>query len=295
MEEPLRSNDAYELELRFYQRAGKEEIDEMGDLVFQNIKTYLSTITTVKKGGVKFSENIPNIMSTMQRIVEAGAFYFELPNGQPFPGFSDLTRRKLEQHKSLKMGNAKFNATGLSENDNARAVFAANYLDEVYAIIESELNQYFSPNMLVMVDEMIFKNYKTENEPNVIPLNLGYGAISLNQNLPEQEFVASPYVGFSFPLGSRVFTKFMSNLSISSGVFIRGNMENALGERVSGPIIDRPIYIGLGYNFFRIIRLNAGGTFTTTEKFDGSNLNGFNPFIGVSAEFNIWLGFGKKR
>jgi hypothetical protein len=86
----------------------------------------------------------------------------------------------------------------------------------------------------------------------------------------------------------------MNNLSISSGVFISGNMENALNERISGPI-DRPIYVGLGYNFFRVIRLNAGGTFITTEKLSGSNVNSFQPFVGLSAEFNLWLGIGKKK
>ncbi|MFC3880823.1 hypothetical protein ACFOSV_11575 [Algoriphagus namhaensis] len=295
VEQPLRSNDDYELEFRFYQKAGPEQIREVAELVYQNLETYLSTITTIKKGGVEFSESIPNIMSQMASIVESGTFYFELPNGQPFPGFSDITRAKLEQHKNLKMGKAKYNATGLGENDNARAVYARTYLDEVYAIIGSELKQYFSPNMLVMVDEKIFKSYRSENKPNVIPLNAGYGAISLSKNLQEQEFVASPYVGVSFPLGNRAFNKFMNNLSLSTGVFLSGKMENSLGERISGPVIDRPIYVGLGYNFFRFIRLNAGGTFITTEQLNGTNQNSFNPFIGVSAEFNLWLGIGKKK
>lgn len=295
IEQPLRSNDDYELEFRFYQKAGEDQIREVADLVFQNLKTYLSTIVTIKKSGVQFSEGIPNIMSQMASIVESGTFYFELPNGQPFPGFSDITRAKLEQHKNLKMGQAKFNATGLSENDNARAVFATAYLDEVYEIIGSELKQYFSPNMLVMVDEKIFKNYPSENKPNVIPLNAGYGAISLSKNLANQEFATSPYVGVSFPLGNRAFNKFLNNLSISTGIFLRGDMENSLGEDLTGPVLDRPIYVGLGYNFFRFIRLNAGGTYLTTERLGGSNFNSFNPFIGVSAEFNLWLGIGKKK
>ncbi|MHA7129341.1 hypothetical protein [Algoriphagus namhaensis] len=295
VEKPLRSNDGYELEFRFYQKAGPDQVKEVAGLVFQNIKTYLTTITSVKKSGVEFADNIPTIMARMQSIVEAGSFYFELPNGEAFPGFSDLTRAKLEQHRDLKMSKAKFNATGLSENDNARAVYAESYLNSVYDIVESELRQFFSPNMLVMVDEMIFKNYPTENEPNVIPLNFGYGAISLSEGVPSQEFVYSPYVGFSFPLGNRAFTKFMNNLSLSTGIFLRGDIRNSLGEDITGPALDRPIYVGLGYNFFRIIRLNAGGTFLTTEQLNGTNSNSFQPFVGVSAEFNIWIGFGKKK
>lgn len=293
--DPLRSSEDYFVEFGFYQKAGAQQIEEVRELISQNIKTYLSNITTIKKGGIHFSESDIVILTNLKIIVERGAYYFELPNGEAFPGFSDITQSKLEQRDKLKMGKAKYNATDLSENDNARAVYAAQYLEELNAIISSEINQYLSPNMLVRVDEKVFENYPTEKTPNTLPINVGYGGISLSKNLPDQEFVHGTYVGFSFPLGNRTFTKFMNNLSISTGAFISGKMENSLNERISGPIIERPIYIGLGYNFFRVIRLNAGGTFITTEKLSGNNVNSFHPFIGLSAEFKLWLGFGNKK
>ncbi|MEN2281201.1 hypothetical protein AAGF08_03620 [Algoriphagus sp. SE2] len=292
--DPLRSNTDYYLEFGFYQKAGAEQIEEVRALISQNIKTYLSNITTIKKGGIKFSESDVVILNNIEQIVNRGIYYFELPNGEAFPGFSDLTRSKLAQREKLKMGKAKFNATGVGENDNARAVYAAQYLEELNAIISSEISQYLSSNMLVRVDEIVFDSYPTEKTSNSLPVNLGYGGISLSNGLPDQEFVHSPYVGFSFPLGNRTFTKFMNNLSISTGAFISGKMENSLNERISGPIL-RPVYIGLGYNFFRVIRLNAGGTFITTEKLSGNKVNSFQPFIGLSAEFKLWLGFGNKK
>ncbi|WP_083639148.1 hypothetical protein [Algoriphagus marinus] len=291
---PLRSSQNYYLEFGFYQKAGKDQIDEVTRLISQNIESYLSTITTIKRGGIKFSESNEVILSNLEQILEKGSYYFELPNGEKFPGFSDISRAKLEQREKLKMGKAKYNATQVGENDNARAIYAAQYLAELNEILTAEIAQYLSPNMLVRVDEKIFRNYPTEKTANLIPINIGYGAISLSKGLPDQEFTHSPYVGFSFPLGNRTFARFMNNLSISSGVFISGNMENALNERISGPI-DRPIYVGLGYNFFRVIRLNAGGTFITTEQLGGMNVDSFQPFVGLSAEFNLWLGFGKKK
>lgn len=291
---PLRSSQDYYLEFGFYQKAGKEQIEELTRLISQNIKSYLSTITSIKRGGIKFSESNEVILSNLEQILKKGAYYFELPNGEKFPGFSDIARAKLEQREKLKMGKAKYNATQVGENDNARAIYAAQYLAELNDILAAEIAQYLSPNMLVRVDEKIFEKYPTEKTANLIPINIGYGAISLSKGLPDQEFTHSPYVGFSFPLGNRTFARFMNNLSISSGVFISGNMENALNERISGPI-DRPIYVGLGYNFFRVIRLNAGGTFITTEQLGGMNVDSFQPFVGLSAEFNLWLGFGKKK
>ncbi|WP_296698170.1 hypothetical protein [Algoriphagus sp.] len=293
--DPLRSNTDYYLEFGFYQKAGAQQIEEVRALISQNIKTYLSNITTIKKSGIHFSESDVVILNNIRSILEQGAYYFELPNGEAFPGFSDITLSKLEQREKLKMGKAKYNATGVGENDNARAVYAAQYLEELNAIISSEISQYLSPNMLVRVDEKVFESYPTEKTSNALPINVGYGGISLSSNLPDQEFVHSPYVGFSFPLGNRTFARFMNNLSISTGAFISGKMENSLNERISGPIIDRPVYIGLGYNFFRVIRLNAGGTFITTETLSGNNVNSFQPFVGLSAEFKLWLGFGNKK
>lgn len=293
--DPLRSNSDYHLEFGFYQKAGKEQVDEVIRLISQNINSYISTITTIKRGGIKFSENNEVILSNLEQIVERGAYYFELPNGQKFPGFSDITRAKLEQREKLKLGRAKLNTTEVDENENARAVYAAQYLSELNEIITAEIEQFISPNMLVRVDEKVFTNYPTEKTANVIPINIGYGAISLSKGLPDQEFAYSPYVGLSFPLGNRTFARFMNNLSISTGVFISGDMENALSEKISGPLADRPVYVGLGYNFFRFIRLNAGGTFITTEQMGGSKVNSFQPFLGLSAEFNLWLGFGKKK
>ncbi|PZX51924.1 hypothetical protein [Algoriphagus chordae] len=295
MADPLRSNTDYHMEFGYYQKAGADQIQEVRSLIHQNIKTYLNTVTTIKKGGISFSESDEVLLNNLSRIVDQGAYYFELPNGEHFPGFSDITRAKLEQRSKLKMGKSKFNVVGLSENDNARAAYADEYITDLEAILFSEVDQYLSPNMLVRVDEKIFQNYPTEKLANSLPINVGYGAISLSTGLPEQEFVTSPYAGFSFPLGNRTFAKFMNNMSISTGFFLSGDIRNQLDEKISGPVLDRPIYVGLGYNFFRFIRLNAGGTFITTEHLSGTNQNSFHPFVGISAEFNIWLGVGSKK
>lgn len=293
--DPLRANDEYNLELGYYQKAGIEQVNEIRDLIHQNLKTYLGTVTTINKNGVKFSESNEVLLNRLSQIVERGTYYFELPNGKQFPGFSDITRAKLEQRSRLKLGKAKFNVLGLSKNDNSRAVYANEYITELENILFAEVDQYLSPNMLVRVSESVFEKYPTEKKPHSLPINVGYGAISMSKGIPNQEFVYSPYVGFSLPLGNRTFAMFMNNLSISGGMFLYKDMENQLGETLSGPLLNRPVYVGLGYNFFRFMRLNAGGTYLTTNKLNGSNVNSFQPFVGLSAEFNLWLGFGNKK
>lgn len=112
IEDPLRSNDNYHVEVGFYQRAGKEESQELRRLIETNLSTYLNTITSVKKGGIHMEDSDDQILSNMSQIVETGAYYFEMPNAAPFPGFSDLTRKKLEQRKKLKMGRQSITSPG---------------------------------------------------------------------------------------------------------------------------------------------------------------------------------------
>ncbi|SDD78092.1 hypothetical protein SAMN04488104_10605 [Algoriphagus faecimaris] len=292
--DPLRSSEEYDLRFSFYRQAGKDQMEEVRNLIFQNIETYLSTVTTVQRGKIKFLDSNELILSRLNQIVEEGAYYFELPNGKSFSGFSDLIKNKLEQGRKLKLKDAKLNLPDLEEDQNARAAYAATYLKELQSTLKSEVNQYLTPNMLVRVDELSFQKYPTEKKPNSLTLNAGYGAIMLSQGLPEREFVSSPYAGLSFPLGNRAFSRFMNNLTLSTGVFISGKMENSLNERISGPLLDRPVYAGLGYNIFRFFRINAGATFLTTNQMDGSKNRTINPYVGISADFRIWLGLGNK-
>src|SRR5690606_9230915 len=104
--DPLRSNTDYRLEFGYYQKADADQINEVRSLMHQNIKTYLNTVTTIKKGGVYFSESDEILIKNLSKIVDRGAYYFELPNGEKFPGFSDITKAKLDQRGRLKMGKA---------------------------------------------------------------------------------------------------------------------------------------------------------------------------------------------
>ncbi|MFC3415069.1 hypothetical protein [Algoriphagus hitonicola] len=292
--DPLRASDEYNLTFSYYQKAGENQMEEVRSLIFKNIQTYLSTVTLVRNSKIKFLDSQEVILSRLNEIVEEGAYYFELPNGKDFRGFSDLVKNKLEQGKKLKLKNAELNQPNTDEEDNARASYASDYLEELESTLQSEVIQYLSLQMLVQVDELDFKKYPSEKKPNALTLNAGYGAIMLSNGLPEREFISSPYAGLSFPLGNRAFNRFMNNLTLSTGVFISGNLENSQNERITGPIFNWPVYAGLGYNIFRFFRINAGASFLTTYQADGTKNRSINPYIGISADLRIWLGLGNK-
>jgi len=109
---------------------------------------------------------------------------------------------------------------------------------------------------------------------------------------------ASPFVGFAFPLSKRSSqSKILNNLSINLGVFLL-DFQGANNTVVSGPIFKRPTYVGLSYKIFRFVNFNVGATFledaTTAGQLSGIEKRVYiRPFIGVSAQVDLWVDFSK--
>ena len=67
--------------------------------------------------------------------------------------------------------------------------------------------------------------------------------------------------------------------------------------KYSGPIIGVPLYFGLGYKVFKLVRINAG--MTLLQEGGGSGLDVslnslyLRPFVGASVEFDLWLGLNR--
>jgi hypothetical protein len=82
------------------------------------------------------------------------------------------------------------------------------------------------------------------------------------------------------------------------GVFIN-NFKDADDNTITGPVIDRPVFAGLGFRIYDFINFNAGVVATSMEKQNLSNIRTesikLQPFIGLNAQFNLWLGLNKKQ
>ena len=141
-------------------------------------------------------------------------------------------------------------------------------------------------------------DHPTEKQRNIIAINGGYGGAWFNGGLNDFNYGHSPFVGISFPLGKKAFnSKFWSNTSISTGVFIL-NFKDKDGTSIKGPIIQRPLYVALGYKFFKFLRFNAGAVVLEKESSDDDGFVNADkifvrPFVGLSLELNFWADFAK--
>ncbi|GGZ41536.1 hypothetical protein GCM10007049_38570 [Echinicola pacifica] len=294
--DPLRSNDNYTIALYYYQRADTTQMQMLKGAIHHNLEAYIRANLEINKGKIKSYNTDKVMINQLNEIVNEGVANYSHFIQQDFRGFSDIVTQKLDQREEIKLKKAKFNILGRKEkeHDNERAVYAAQYVDELIALLNNETDQYLADNMFALVDIREIKRYPTEKKAVSIPLNFGYGGFAMKRSFSDTEYFNGMYAGVSLPLGNTTFTKFLGNASFSTGVFLQ-NFESNNGTKLSGPFVNLPIYAGLGYKLFRVFRFNAGLVGVTSEnQVTFKEEFQLQPYAGFSLEFNLWLGLDKK-
>lgn len=292
--EPLRSNESYTLSFNFFKQASNEEMETIMNAIHANLEAHIKANFQVDRNNINSLVSDRILLNQLDQIVTQGIENYAHTLGQDFRGFSDLVKIKIDQTKKFRLGNARFNIINRNEKDNDRAVYANQLINELINLTKAEVAQYLRSNMLMLVDIREMSSYPTEKKPFHLPLNIGYSGTYFSGDFNNLEYDTAPFAGLSFPLGNRKFTKFLGNASLSTGVFLN-NLENGQDQEISGPLIGRPIYAGLGYTMFRVLRFNAGAVLTSSESNNDTENLSFYPFVGFSLEFNLWLGYNSKK
>ncbi len=291
---PLRSSDNYTLKFYFYSESDAEETVSLRDALHENLESYVqATILAGKRGTQSMSR--PNTMiDHLNEIVRQGLKNYLHPLDQEFDGFSDVVKQKIDQIAGVKLNKARFNLLSKKTDPDIQdqALFTEQLKQELINLLKSETSQYLRNQMLMLVDVRVIENYPTENKPYYLPLSIGYAGTYFSGDFNNLDYGTSAFGGISVPLGNKNFTKVLGNASLSTGVFF-SNMRDSNQREISGPLIGRPVYVGLGYSLFRVLRFNAGAVLTATDV--NSNIENITlyPFVGFSAEFSLWLGLRK--
>lgn len=295
----LRGSSAYDFVIATYRRASENEKANLQKSINSSLQAYISGMLTVDKKSISFNRGVGAMMADMNDIVNEGTRLYVNKINFNFQGFSDIVKFKLEQLKdaNLKKGKNIFGRKEAETKRDSRRLYAEKLMQELNVALEAEVKQFLNTDLLVLNDVKEVRDYPVEKTLNIISINAGYGGAYFDGNFEDFDYDHGPYIGLSFPLGKASFSSpFWSNTSISAGVFLT-NFENQDGEEITGPVFQRPYYVGLGYKVFQFIRINAGATFLEVKKesfdFNVSDIK-VRPFIGISAELNLWVGLGKR-
>ena len=295
----LQAAKKYDLHVNYYKSISDAERQQLYAALSNNLDAYLSQSFGAGKKSIKLSSKTKQVMHDINQIVvQALAPYRNTSNAYHFEGFSDIVRQKLEAIEDAKLTNAK-NVVNVEDKHAARLQYRDQLTGELKKLVRSELAFSLNTELVKLVDRREIEDYETEKRPGYFAVNVGYGAVYLDGNIDNLTYGTSPYIGLSFPLAtSTLAPKFFRNASFAFGIFM-SNLENENDEKVTGPIIKRPFYFGLDYKLFQFVRFNAGGVLLEEQEGSGgpvselSNRIFVQPFIGLSARFNIQLSLEK--
>lgn len=296
---PLRAGQEYAFAIEYYRPVTAEENRLVARQLTEGLRAYINGTVQLSRGRIELAKGPRQMVREMDITVRDGLQHHRNRNGAQFPGFSDIVLQQLEKVAYTRLRKARFNVSGEDGNNrqDVRMRFGENLVEALTQMLVAEVNAYLGSGLMVIEESRMVVGQKTQQRSRTVAINAGYAATYLGDANNNLAYGGSPTAGLSFPLGNESFRgNFWTNSSISVGVML---LDMPLGDQVvSGPIVNRPFMVGYGYKFARILRAHAGVTVLQTKdssapKFDFTGI-GVRPYIGLSMEVNLWLGFDRK-
>ncbi len=294
----LKEGKSYDILINFYRSITERERAKLTRDIYGTLDAYVDQSFSYSDKKVKLLRNNQQTINDLNEIVDRGMSLYRSRTLATFPGYSDMVKLKLEQIESIKLKKAE-DMEFSSDTLGARMTMRTQLLKELKFILRKEVSQYLNAEIYVLLDDKFINDYPTEtiNDAYYLAPHFGYGGVAFNTNPDEFTYDSGMYAGLSFPLAKNSKNNFLSNTAISVGAFI-GNFEDPDGNKVSGPLFKVPTYVALGYKPFGFFRVQAGVAFLEDASTAGT-VSGFEnrvevrPFVGISAELNVWFNLNK--
>jgi hypothetical protein len=287
----LRASEKYDFRFDFFQKMSAAEQQKLAANLIDQISAYLDANILVKGNRLELGKSDKRMVSEMEEIIMKALQDYRNQNDAGFTALSPAIGQHLDKVDGYKtVGNEQEAAKPIRES-------AEEQLQAIRQAVVTDINALMSTPWSKKVISRYVDDYETERKKGSFSVNLGYGGVYLDGQLDNLTFGSAPYVGISFPLSnSAIAPKFLRNSSLILGAFWE-NFADESGNRISGIIVDRPIYAGLDYKLFEFIRFNAGAAFLEksvengTDNIDKQSI--IRPFVGLSARIDLSVSFGK--
>ncbi len=294
----LNAGKEYDFTLNYFNPLTDDAKLELYDQLVQNLENYIDQSFQVGKKKLQFSKKTKHIMGDLNDIVNTGLSNYRTTNQFSFVGFSDIVRGQLKNIEDAKMKNAS-RIMNDQDKKNAKHNYRHEMINKLKGMVRSETQFVLNNEWNTLYRSYAIDNTETEKRNGYFSINVGYGAVYLGGNLDNLSYGTAPYVGVSFPLStSTIAPKFFRNASVTLGVFT-DNFKDDKDNKITGPIIKKPIYLGLDYKLFQFIRFNAGAAFLEEQGENNGQVDGIEkrvfiqPFVGLSAKINLSIGLDK--
>jgi hypothetical protein len=297
---PLRASEKYDFRIDFFQKTAAGAQEQLTDQIVKQIMAYLDANIRIKGNSIELTKSAKKMIKEMDAIVDIALKDYRTQHGSGFTGLSATLSQKLSNMESINFGQLAKDSSASTQQTN-RKLTLAGYIEDLKSVVSADIRELMnSPWSKLMISRYV-DDYETEQKKGFFSLSLGYGGVYLNGQLEDLNYGSSPYAGLALPLSnSSIAPEFLRNSSIVLGVFLQ-DFEDEQGNKISGMIVEKPIYLGLDYKLFEFVHFNAGAAFlekTETlvnvggnDQVNKSSL--IRPFIGLSARIDLSVRFGR--
>jgi hypothetical protein len=236
-----------------------------------------------------------DVYNKIDRLIAESFKHQESKNFIPVQAPSSLILEELKKQSDFRFSRFFRRSTRVERDEIANALISEK-VEHLVSLISAELAPYFNTQLVQHDRQATIKIVETDKEPFTLPVNIGMYAwdktVSIN-NTSEHNINFTPGAGLTLPfsnkskLASR--THMFDSFGFSIGVLFEPVADNNGTEFVT-PGVNLPVYTGLGFRIFKVVRFNAGVLLLGEKGNQDFSKISVIPTAGLTLELNLWLG-----
>lgn len=293
----LRSNTKYDFEIITYKLLTKTQKEDLLKNVEDRVR-FLLTNNLYFDGKNVIVNKPKDVYKKIDQLITDSFKHHESKNLIPMDAPSSLILEELKKQSDFRFSRFFRRSTRMERDEIANA-FIAGKVEHLLSLIISELSSYTNTQLVQHHRQANIKSVETDKEPFTLPVNIGMYAwdktISIN-NTSEHNINFTPGAGITLPFSNKNIlaarTRMFDSFGFSAGVLFQP-VYDSNGTKYVTPGVNLPIYTGLGFRIFKVVRFN-GGVIVLGEK-GNQDFNKLSvlPTVGLALELNAWMGIKK--
>lgn len=293
----LKSNSKYDFDVITYKLISKSQKDTLLKTIEERIRFLL--MNNIYFDGKNVVINKPkDVFDKIDRLIKESLVHFESKNLIPIQAPSALVLEELKKQSDFKFSKL-FKRKNHLEIDSVANKLISDKVEHLVSLISSEIDPFINSQLVQHYRMVEIKSVKTDKEPFSLPINLGMYAWDKTakvNNTSTHNINFTPGIGLTIPFSNKsklTSRKVMfDSFGWSIGVLFKPVVD-ANGVEFITPGVNLPIYTGLGFRLFKVVRLNAGILVLGEKGVSGFNDLSVIPTIGLALELNLWMGVKK--
>lgn len=293
----LRSNTKYDFEIITYRLLTSSQKEDLLKDVEDRVRFFL--MNNIYFDGKNVVVNRPkDVYNKLNQIISESFEHFESKNFIPMQAPSSLVLEELKKQSDFRFDRF-FKRTTRIERDDIANELISDKVEHLVALISSELTPFINSQLVQHHRQVNITSVETDKEPFTLPVNVGMYAwdktVNIN-NTSVHNINFTPGVGLTIPFSNksrltsraRIFDSF----GFSTGVLLKPVVDDN-GVEYMTPGVNLPIYTGLGFRVFNLVRFNAGVLVLGEKGSQGFDNLSVLPTAGLALELDLWMGIKK--